>query len=118
MIKALTSVKHYNNNTVTSASSYKTFQIRGFRDGSNSKGSLSINNNTFEKGYIYVQYPQFYNQGADIEINNNILGRGSYGIRVYYLYNYVARDDVSIEIKNNQIIGSGSSSGYGAELRG
>jgi len=116
--KSSTSVKHYNNNTVTSASTYKTFQIEGFRDGSNSKGSLSINNNTFEKGHIYVLYPEFYNQGADIEINNNILGRGSYGIWVYYLYNNVARDDVSIEIKNNQIIGSGSSSGYGTQLRG
>jgi len=116
--KSYASVKYYDNNTVTSASSYKTFLVRGFRDGSSSKGTLSISNNTFEKGYIYVQYPEFYDQGGDIIINNNVLGRGSYGIRVYYLYNYVARDDVNVEIKNNQVIGLGTYDGEAAYIRG
>ncbi|MDA9198446.1 T9SS type A sorting domain-containing protein [Schleiferiaceae bacterium] len=99
--------KEYTNNTFEAGVSYKTLATR-IEAGSNSDAELIINNNTFSKGYIYLDGVYLYGE-ASISIKSNTLGRESYGIQVY-CYNYASsKSDGSVEISNNTILGDKSS---------
>ena len=89
------------------------------RDGSNTKGELYINNNTFDRGRIYVYYARStYSTGlgTDVEVNNNTLSRGSEGIEFNYLYNNKSNDALKVDVSNNVITGNSSQLSSGTRL--
>ena len=115
------SYKEYSNLAFKGAVSVNTLEVGYVRDGSNTKGELYINNNTFDRGRIYVYYARStYSTGlgTDVEVNNNTLSRGSEGIEFNYLYNNKSNDALKVDVSNNVITGNSSqlSSGTGIQI--
>ena len=118
--RALGAYKEYTNNVVESPTTYQTFNIERLEVYSG-VAELYVNDNVFEKGRVYIRYP-YLGSGAtsmSIEVNNNTLGRGSYGIEIYYSYNYKDAQDMTLSVLGNTVVGqlgSNSSSGYGLRV--
>ncbi|MDC1493672.1 T9SS type A sorting domain-containing protein [Schleiferiaceae bacterium] len=115
------SYKEYSNLVFKGTVNVNALEIGYVRDGSNTKGELYINNNTFDRGRIYVYYARStYSTGLgmDVEVNNNTLSRGSGGIELGYLYNTKSNDALKVDVSNNVIIGNSSQlySGYGIQI--
>ena len=117
------SYKQYEHNDIVSSVNLQTFEISYVRSSSsNTLGStvtVKVNSNTFDKGRIYLYYYRIYgNNTINIEVNNNYLGRESYGIELSTMRNYTSdRNSFRVDVKANTILGNKAALYNGTAIR-